>query len=303
MLNDTDWGTLVDKIEAGECTPFLGAGAAAGALPVASELATHLLNAHQKGRPEVCPLPDQHNLAAVAQYVAVKHKESAWVKARIRDKINSFSRPDFSQPGEPHGLFARLPLRLYLTTNYDDFLYSAVLAQRPNAHREFSRWTADHLEQHHSVFDDKYKYTGNNPVVFHLHGIADDEYYRSIVVTEDDYVDFLVAMSRDLALTSAREMVPTAIRRAVTQSSLLFVGYSLKDINFRVLLRGLLGRLNPASRDLSLTVQFEDDSVGEMNNYLKEYFHFSFQLSLVHASAGDFCTELQERCRQRGILK
>ena len=121
-------------------------------------------------------------------------------------------------------------------------------------------------------------------------------------MSEDDYVDFLVAMSRDLARTSGREMIPTAIRKAVTTSSLLFIGYSLRDINFRVLLRGLLGTLRPSGRELSLTVQYESETLDELKDYLRKYFQYSFQLNLVHQSAQGFCTELEDRCRKAGLI-
>ena len=33
-MTESDWSLLLGRIEAGECTPFLGAGASAGALPL-----------------------------------------------------------------------------------------------------------------------------------------------------------------------------------------------------------------------------------------------------------------------------
>ena len=69
------------------------------------------------------------------------------------------------------------------------------------------------------------------PVVFHLHG--NDMVPQSLVLTEDDYLEFLVALSRDTRI------IPEPIRRAMVGSSLLFIGYSLADSTFRVLHRGL----------------------------------------------------------------
>ena len=198
---------------------------------------------------------------------------------------------------------ARLPLPIYLTTNYDDFLFSALKAENRDAQREFSRWTPNLIKKRKSVFDDDYKPTAQRPVVFHLHGLAEDELQESIVVSEDDYVDFLVSLSRDLARTSRKEILPTTIRSAITSTSLLFIGYSLKDINFRVLLRGLLGSLQPNGRQLSLTVQYEKDSLGDLQSYLTEYFEYTFQLNFVNLPAADFCGQLEERCRRAGVIR
>ena len=74
--------------------------------------------------------------------------------------------------------------------------------------------------------------TQANPVVFHLHGHYDVP--ESLVLTEDDYLDFLVAVSRDDGL------LPHQIQKALAGASLLFLGYRLADWNFRVIHRGLV---------------------------------------------------------------
>ena len=54
----------------------------------------------------------------------------------------------------------------------------------------------------------------------------------SFVITEEDYIDFLSRMSRNLA-------IPQQIMRHCQQRHLLFLGYGLNDWNLRVLLRNL----------------------------------------------------------------
>jgi len=245
LLTPGQWDTLVGKIAANACTPFLGAGAAYGSLPLGGQLAEDLLAEHERRTQIPCPLPDRSNLQAVTQYIAVKRRDDVSAKLEIKDKIRSRTPPDFNIRGEPHGLMARLPLPIYLTTNYDDFLYKAIGAEKRNVQREFSRWTPNLMKMCKSSFDDGYSPSVQRPVVFHIHGVAVDGLHESIVVSEDDYVDFLVSISRDLARTSRKEVLPTPIRSAITSTSLLFIGYSLKDINFRVLLRGLLRTLQP----------------------------------------------------------
>jgi len=66
------------------------------------------------------------------------------------------------------------------------------------------------------------------PLVFHLHGQLSNE--SSLLVTEDDYIDFTVSLGQQ----GPDSVIPHWIRRALSRTTLLFVGYSLEDWNFRV---------------------------------------------------------------------
>jgi hypothetical protein len=72
------------------------------------------------------------------------------------------------------------------------------------------------------------------PAIFHLHGHT--EVLESMVVTEDDYLDFLINTSRD------EESIPLRIK-ALTKTTLLFLGYNMADLEFRVLIRSMAGYL------------------------------------------------------------
>jgi hypothetical protein len=65
----------------------------------------------------------------------------------------------------------------------------------------------------------------------------------------------------------------------------------------------LLGSLQPNGRQLSLTVQYEKDSLGDLQSYLTEYFEYTFQLNFVNLPAADFCGQLEERCRRAGVIR
>ena len=82
-----------------------------------------------------------------------------------------------------------------------------------------------------------------------------------MVLTEDDYLAFLVEISTD----NSERMLPSAIRNALASTSLLFVGYSLSDWDFRVLFRGLMGSLGRTLGMTSIAVQLDprvDDATG-----------------------------------------
>jgi hypothetical protein len=220
--NDDHWRDFMLRVNARTCTPFIGAGACAGVLPTGRQIALEW--ADQSGY----PFTDRHNLARVAQYVGIEHAADT-PKLRLRKEFQG-KRPDFSNPDEPHLVLARLKLPLYITTNYDDFMTQAILAcndgrepQRVCCQWHKARTTKREAKPPHlSPSEEK-------PVVYHLHGVLDD--INSMVLTEEDYLNFLIYISEE------KDLIPPCIDDAFTESSLLFMGYSLEDMNFKVLAR------------------------------------------------------------------
>jgi hypothetical protein len=130
-----------------------------------------------------------------------------------------------------------------------------------------------------------------NPVVFHMHGHYDIP--ESMVLSEDDYLDFLVNVSRDQGL------VPPRIQEAMAGTSLLFIGYSLADWNFRVIFRGLVGSLEGGLRRINVAVQLppvgeEQELLEVQQKYLSEYFG-TIKVYVYWGHAKDFVKDLRKR--------
>ncbi len=292
-----DWDTLAHRLGTRACTPFIGAGASAGFLPLGRALAEDLATEYKY------PLPDRTDLARVSEFVAVTKRDGMIPKERIAGRVLGAPRPDFSDHDEVHRALADLGLPIYLTTNYDDFMFEALGAAGKDARREVCRWNRV-LEQQPSVFDEGFNPTPANPVVFHLHGHAGLP--SSMVVTEDDYLDFLVNTSKDLSISPTgpqqRVVLPLRIRTAITNTTLLFVGYRLADLNFRVILRGLLGSLEQSSRRISITVQLKPEGPGagkeeeilKIQDYLEKYFDWTFNLQVYWGPAQQFVRDLRQ---------
>ena len=86
---------------------------------------------------------------------------------------------------------AELPLPVFITTNYDDLMVKKALkhtSPAKNPRREYCRWH-EYLPELDKLFYRKYVPDLSNPLVFHLHGT--NEIPESIVLTEDDYMDFM----------------------------------------------------------------------------------------------------------------
>ena len=160
-----DWDTLAHRLGTRACTPFIGAGASAGFLPLGRSLAEEL--ASEFGY----PMPDRNDLSRVSEFVAVTKRDGMIPKERIAERVLGSRRPDFSDPDDVHRALAHLDLPIYLTTNYDDFMFEALRAVRRDPRREICRWNRL-LEQQPSVFDEGFNPTPANPVVFHLHVIC-----------------------------------------------------------------------------------------------------------------------------------
>jgi hypothetical protein len=278
-VKDHDWELLLGRIAGGACTPFIGAGAAAGVLPLGSEIAERWSVEHGY------PLDDRGDLARVAQFVGVYRDDAMLPKEEMCRVIAAIDPPDFAQAAEPHAALASLPLPVYLTTNYDSFMLAALRARGKDPKQELCRWNASpSVAAEPTVLDAAFVPTPASPVVFHLHGHLGVP--ESLVLTEDDYLDFLVAISRN------EKLLPHQIQRALAGASLLFIGYRLADWDFRVLHRGLVMAGEQSLRRLSVTVQLPPSDPAR--EYLDKYFG-SMKVRVYWGTASEFVAELAER--------
>ncbi len=294
-LRDKDWDTLLKRIARGKCTPFVGAGACIGTLPLGSEIARRWAKSNKY------PLADADNLPAVAQFLAVD-RDPAYPKDEIVRLFEGVEPPPFDRDDEPHGVLAELPLPVYITTNYDDFMVQALKKRDKDPKREICRWNVL-VRDEPSIFESQpgFQPTTANPVVFHLHGHSGIT--ESLVLTEDDYLDFLVNLSKDSDLLEPR------IQRALTGTSLLFIGYSLADWDFKVIFRGLVKGMEGSLRRMSVSVQLlppatEEDAPPEaqeekqerVRSYLDQYFG-GMDVRVYWGTAREFAAELRRRWR------
>jgi hypothetical protein len=297
-FDDPHWDVLLQRIRDGKCTPFLGAGACHPFLPTAKDVALSWAQEHSYFERDASR---RSNLAVVAQYLAVT-RDPMFPKHDFVRRIQSCDAPDFFEEDEPHGVLADLPLPIYLTTNCDDFIVRALESRQKAPVRDMCQWTQflresaereseSELESRRAVEPDP-----RNPLVFHLHGVAHQP--RSLVLTEDDYLEFLVSVSQ------GDEVLPARVKEALTDSSLLFVGYSLQDLTFRVLWQGLVAPRPKGSRYGSVSVQLvpvPDDATEEERRAAKEYWEEYFaelKVRVYWGTARQFARELRSRWQQ-----
>lgn len=297
-LDEMRWEILLNRIKKGDCTPFLGAGACFGTLPLGKDLAHELAEKYDY------PFDGNNDLARVAQFIAVKSGDSMYPKEKIQEKLKGISPPDFNNPDEPHGLLAKLPLSIYITTNYDNFMYKALESKRKCPKTVLCCWNErikiKLLNQSSLLSEISSEPNPKNPVVYHMHGHID--LVESIVLTEDDYLDFLISLSK------SPKLLPKRLKEAFTSTSLLFLGYRLADWDFRVIFRNLVTYLERSCERSHISVQLlpDGEEVTEKEKIqAKRYFDQYFNKQDIYVYWGtclEFSADLRKRCEDIKIV-
>jgi hypothetical protein len=240
------------RLGAGSVVPFLGAGANLcerpsdarwedGYLPSGAELAAYLAGPY--GYPE-----SELDLLRVSQWVDLVSSPRA-----LMDELHGVFSRDYA-PNKLHRFLAGLPRvlreqgrdvcgQLVLTTNYDDVLERAFAeADEPvdvvvyEARRNEQRFVHLRPDGERVMIAEPGRYREfaleERSVILKIHGDVDldDSELDTFVVTEDHYIDYLAG-------ESVRALIPAYLMRRIRESDLLFLGYSMRDWNLRVILR------------------------------------------------------------------
>ncbi len=218
---------------------------------------------------------------------------SAEILAELEEEFDDVLFAEFSQrlgypkfrPGpDPLLILAELPLPIYLTTSYHNFLEVALRQLGKNPRTEICRWHSG-IEGIRSVFSDDYTPTPAEPLVYHLHGL--DSYPGSMVLTEDDYLEFLVAISQNVG--RGADPIPRRVRQAMADSSLVLLGYNMQEWDFRALFWGLI-KPRPLQQT-SVSIQLEPGEIER--DYLQKYLD-EFEFKVYWGSVDQYLLELRE---------
>jgi hypothetical protein len=273
---------VANETKAGRVVPFLGAGANLCGrpeevtwrpgqfdwLPNGKELSSYLAEIFSyKGR-------NEDDLLRVSQYVALTVGAFP-----LYSELRSLFNGDYP-PTALHRFLAETPeilrrhrpnappYQLIVTTNYDDVLERAFRdADEPfdlvsYEAEGLSRGKFTHRPYHGNAttIDEPNSYprlsTDERTLILKIHGAVDrtDEERDSFVITEDHYIDYL-------ARTDVSRLVPVTLIEKLRRSHCLFLGYSLRDWNLRVILNRVWG--DETLRSKSWAIQRNPDPVDE----------------------------------------
>jgi hypothetical protein len=241
-------------------------------LPNGGELSLHLAEHfnYQATTTEVCPvcktavnhaiLQERQDLVRISQYVALDVGSGP-----LYEELRAVFNADYP-PTPLHEFLAAVPGRLrarnlpahenllrrrlvIVTTNYDYVLERAFedahepfhvvsyLADRadPGERGKCLHWPAaagaapvlvSSPNDYGGLINDAH------PVIVKIHGAVDRSGggYDSFVITEDHYIDYLTR-------ADINNVLPAPLPAVLKNSNFLFLGYSLRDLNLRVILR------------------------------------------------------------------
>lgn len=307
------WPALIRNIRRGNCTPIIGQRLTESVLDPLGDFARRW--ADRYGFP-LAP-HQREDLPQVAQFLAINQDPQfpreelieqlqIDVLERYADRlpadadqlpldelfayVSSYQREQI--PNYPYRMLAELPFRIYLTANLTNLLTEELRAVGKDPQIEICRWNED-LENLPSIYDDDpdYQPTVEQPLVYHLFGITGEP--DSAVVAEDDYFDFLIGVSAN------KELIPIAVREALADTGLLFLGFRIDDWPFRVLFRSLMSQEGRARRrryaHVAAQITPEEGRVLEperARNYLETYFQES-DIDIFWGSVEDFMQQLK----------
>lgn len=258
---EAHYKTVIKGIIDGRVVPLLGAGvnlcgrppevawSRGEYLPSGTELAKYLADEFDY------PPEEDQDLVRVSQYVTVMTGSGP-----LYEKLHELFDADYP-PTPLHVFLATLPgvmrkhgqdpkYQLIVTTNYDDALERAFNAvEEPfdlvsyiaeGEHRgKFLHWRSG--EEAH-VIDKPNEYAdlslSERTVILKIHGVVDrlsaDWAWDSFVITEDHYIDYLTR-------ADISSLIPVTLAAKLRKSHFLFLGYSMRDWNLRVILYRIWG--------------------------------------------------------------
>jgi len=234
---------IIDRIHEGCCVPFLGAGANVSSddpryryigLPLGAEVADRLckaLSLELKGW-------NRNDLARVALKVEFE-TDRPYLITNLKSIIPDYER----KPSPLLSMLAELPFKLIITTNYDRLLEQALKLKKVSFKKIIQKTKGFSETKKSREWCESFEgYDGL--ILYKIHGsflgkrrINDDIESRDsspIIITEEDYIEFLTIVGKE------NIGIPRFILKKIIPSTLLFLGYSLEDWDFRTIYKGII---------------------------------------------------------------
>jgi hypothetical protein len=311
------WPSILRAIQRGQVTPILGPGLFESEMGSQRDIARRWAEAY---RYPMAP-HERESLPQVAQFLTVnQYKRAPYeeldeymrqdILKRFGDRLPAALRSPMTplddlfeavglmrrqrEAAEPYKVLARLPFSVYITTNWNNLLASALREENKDPQVMLCPWN-EYTEQLDPIEArlPGYQPSVAQPLVFHLFGRLSDP--ESVVLTEDDYFDYLIGVTRN------NELIPSAVRRAITKSALLFLGFQLDDWQFRIIFRSIVayqgGELLENYPHIAVQLEPEEDRILEPER-ARRYLDGAFKganISLFWGKVEDFTRELHTR--------
>lgn len=212
---------LIGAIESGECVLFLGSGVGYNMLrPDGSAMPDGRALAKSLALRFGIDVGDDPDLAQVAQIVELRYDRARLV-GHLDRELSGF------EPDENMRWLASLTWAAVFTTNFDPGIERAYELVANPTQTPVSIGTNSETRS----WDPKFQVP-----VFHLHGsLASSQAKQSILLTEQDYATF----------RARRQMLFEQLRTSYSTTPILYVGYSHRDANWKMVTTELRAEFEP----------------------------------------------------------
>ena len=301
------WESICIKVREGRFSPILGPELGEELFGSTLEQASRLADKYR------FPLAshERSNLPKVAQFISVDRGREHACEAVAIDLAQRLGG-DFpgelpsllqnavgrANPASPYKLLSakELPASIYLNASYETMLLRVLKAEGRSPEPVFGAWRG--AEVAHKPQPKNPAPTLESPWVYHIFGVFGKP--DTMVLTEDDFFDYLIASSR------LNLLLPALISKLM-ESSLVFLGFRLDDWRFRVLYRLIVTRQGAAALGgrchVGVQVNPGEQSVADVNRairYMTKYFQGANagnapSISIYWGSPSDFLEELQRQ--------
>ena len=236
-------------------------------------------------KPQLFPLAD----ADLIEEIQEEYSEQQLMDLSFTEFAQTLHMPNLSDDKQDTlSLLTELRLPIYVTTSYHSFMELALKQAGRSPRTEISYWHPRLKGLPSNFRDGTYQPTPEEPLVYHL--LGHENYPESMVMTEDDYLDFLAGISEDWQW---QEGIPGSVRQALSNSSLLLLGYNLWEWDFRVLLRGLIKRATNNKSPQSVSIQLREDE--KERAYFQRYLEHEAGFEVYWENTTDLMQDIYNR--------
>jgi hypothetical protein len=305
-----NWESLCIKAREGRFFPILGPELGEELFGSTQEQATRLADKYK------FPLAshERSNLAKVSQFISVDKGREHACEALAVDLVQRLGGG--AAPAELPALLqssvdqcrtasagvykllsaSELPAPIYLNASYETMVLRVLKAEGKSPEPVFGAWRGADVAQKPQPRTTTP--TPESPWVYHIFGVFGKP--DTMVLTEDDFFDYLIASSR-------LNLLLPALLSKLMESSLVFLGFRLDDWRFRVLLRMIVTQQGAAALSgrshVGVQVNPGEQSVADVNRtirYITKYFQGTHggnvpSISIYWGSPADFLQQLQQK--------
>jgi hypothetical protein len=288
---EEEWNNFLEAIFSKRCIPFIGPNALTNWNNIITELTEKWVSKYDY------PLENTKQLPLISQFLILKEDDQYAPHTLISRTLQELKPPDFSIEKNKNTLYsvlAYLNLSIYFTTNYDHYMESALVSKGKKPKSDFLRWNkylkeyTERIELWSFNKNNDYLPTEATPLVYHLYG--DMDISESMVLTEKDYLEFI------LYLNNKENIIPDLIKRKLSTSSLLFVGYNINDIYSRLTLQSLINSFNIRYQSSNFAIMAEIDYSKKMQkSNLEEYIKNIYKSRVYWDNIPSFSIKLRQK--------